>query len=97
MDTINNLNLDEHRRIPSHLTYEYLEKMGLFKNDSPINPGSLNDFIKERNTSPNVIPLTIGQPQNFFTYGWKCPNCGSIYSPNTSECYRCNHKFDKVT
>lgn len=25
-------------------------------------------------------------------YGWKCPNCGAVYSPNTQECWRCNPK-----
>ena len=24
-----------------------------------------------------------------FNYGWICPKCGSVYSPNTVECYRC--------
>lgn len=23
-------------------------------------------------------------------YGWICPKCGSVYSYNVMECYRCN-------
>lgn len=25
-----------------------------------------------------------------YNVGWMCPKCGSIYGPNTQECYRCN-------
>lgn len=23
--------------------------------------------------------------------GWSCPKCGCVYSPTTTECYRCNN------
>lgn len=25
-------------------------------------------------------------------FGWTCPKCGSVYSPMTAECWRCNKK-----
>lgn len=27
---------------------------------------------------------------NMSYYGWICPECGRIYSPSQTECYRCN-------
>lgn len=37
-----------------------------------------------------------GSDQNgdyrFGQKGWICPKCGSIYSPMTIECYRCNKR-----
>lgn len=30
-----------------------------------------------------------------YNVGWVCPKCGSIYGPNTQECYRCNR--DNIT
>lgn len=38
----------------------------------------------------------IDNDQKWFnTYiqtGWKCPECGCVYSPYMYECYRCNSK-----
>lgn len=25
-----------------------------------------------------------------YNVGWICPKCGSVYGPNTQECYKCN-------
>ena len=25
-----------------------------------------------------------------YTTGWECPKCRSVYSPATTECYKCN-------
>ena len=30
-------------------------------------------------------------------YGWICPKCGSVYSPMTTECYKCNKTEDTLT
>jgi hypothetical protein len=30
-------------------------------------------------------------------YGWICPNCKRIYSPNTSECSPCNQQRFKAS
>lgn len=30
-------------------------------------------------------------------YGWTCPKCGNVYSPNTAECYRCNRTEHNIT
>ena len=32
-----------------------------------------------------------------FNYGWICPICGRVYSPNQPECYNCNQKENSVT
>lgn len=30
--------------------------------------------------------------------GWYCPSCGSVYSPSTRECLRCNPPYEyKIT
>ena len=34
-------------------------------------------------------PLT--NPYNTGPTGWTCPKCGKVYSPMTSECYKCNN------
>lgn len=26
--------------------------------------------------------------------GWKCPDCGHVYSPTVTECYRCQMKIE---
>lgn len=28
-------------------------------------------------------------------YGWKCPDCGRIYSPYTYQCYSCNSSVEE--
>lgn len=39
-----------------------------------------------------------GNTQNIgFNYGWVCPKCGSVYSPNTIECYKCNPTNKTIT
>ena len=30
-------------------------------------------------------------------FGWECPRCSRIYSPNTSECERCNTSAETST
>lgn len=32
-----------------------------------------------------------------FNYGWICPKCGNVYSPQTTECYNCNKTENKYT
>lgn len=29
--------------------------------------------------------------------GWTCPQCGSVYSPTTTECWRCNKTEQSYT
>lgn len=33
---------------------------------------------------------TSGYVNTTANYGWVCPICGSVYSPTTVECYKCN-------
>lgn len=44
------------------------------------NPGlqDFDNFYSQTKTTTN------------YNVGWMCPICGSIYGPNTQECYRCN-------
>ena len=47
-----------------------------------------------------VIIMEV-QNQNYMqvlgNYGWICPICGRVYSPNQPECYNCNKKENSVT
>lgn len=36
-------------------------------------------------------------PQQQTGVGWSCPKCGSVYSPSTSECWRCNKQHSVTT
>lgn len=33
---------------------------------------------------------TSGYVNTVSNYGWVCPICGSVYSPTTVECHKCN-------
>ena len=53
-------------------------------------------------TEPNPEgPYTIpNQPiPNYggLNYGWVCPKCGSVFSPNTRECPYCNGHTNTIT
>lgn len=33
--------------------------------------------------------------KNMCQEGWRCPQCGKIYSPFVQECYHCNTKINE--
>jgi hypothetical protein len=53
------------------------------------------DFHKEPLSSDEqekpTFQISMGLP------GWVCPKCGSVYSPSTSECWRCNGSEITIT
>lgn len=35
----------------------------------------------------------MGYTDGLMAFGWKCPDCGRVYSPTSSQCYPCNGKI----
>lgn len=40
-------------------------------------------------TAPSYSIITP-MPAEYPKYGWVCPKCGKVYSPDTKECFTCN-------
>lgn len=45
-----------------------------------------------RSSDSSAQPQTRGH--SGLVVGWICPQCLSVYSPDTAECWRCNGKND---
>lgn len=50
---------------------------------------------KQEDPKPKPLATMIGplRPHK----GWQCPKCDYVYSPSTSECYRCNDETNDLT
>lgn len=62
-------------------------EIGSFKTDED---GSVTEEVSEEQDKPK-FQISMGLP------GWVCPKCGSVYSPSTSECWRCNGSGITIT
>lgn len=43
-----------------------------------------NEPVSSEEQDKPKFQISMGLP------GWVCPKCGSVYSPSTNECWRCN-------
>lgn len=48
---------------------------------------SLNDLVL---LSSNRTPPNKPEKEHYYSYGWVCPKCGSVYGPQVSTCWRCS-------
>lgn len=37
--------------------------------------------------------ITTPMPAEYPKYGWVCPKCGKVYSPDVNECFTCNYNL----
>ena len=71
----------------------------LYTGDTPdwhYSPSTIQPNPEGPYTIPNQ-PISETPNREGLFYGWVCPKCGYVFSPNTSECPYCNGHTNTIT